>query len=347
MGQALALAKPDDVLEPSKIEQIFLKAGNMRGISPGSAIVEEGQPVSSVFYVLRGEVEIWTRFGTKEEMRLGKVSPNEVIGELSFLLLELPTVTARVSRAHKGDVSVIEMERTRAHDLMNHDPLFAAKVFRMLAALIAQRIANTSQAKKAAAALIAQHSSLGRPGAPRAGGGAAEPESVNPYNVRTSTKAAAGGGGGDGDGDGELGAAKPPAPADYGVDDPGAAFVAQCKCTAAVNERAGSRHSLVGGAAQEGVPSGVVTTTGRRRQEGRRRQGQGQEGGQEEGAGVPGLGPHLRARALAGVHREPRRPSLNRLRPSARDLSGTTFLRIVRLVDRYHVELELDTVLHL
>jgi CRP-like cAMP-binding protein len=92
-----------------------------------------------------GELSLVKR-GEKEGgvVEIGKRGRMEVVGEMSFLMGSRPSVSVGVAQGYPRDVSVIEITHSRAVHLLNTDPKFAAKVLQMLAALLANRLMNTS-----------------------------------------------------------------------------------------------------------------------------------------------------------------------------------------------------------
>ena len=88
---------------------------------------------------------------------LGKRTRGDVLGDMSFLLDTVPTATVAVADDYVSDVTVIEVQHSRAINMLKTDPKFAAKVFQMLAAVIAQRLAILSESKRTAALHAARH----------------------------------------------------------------------------------------------------------------------------------------------------------------------------------------------
>lgn len=89
--------RADDVLKQS----IGLKVPNL------SLVFREGDPGTSVFFVLRGEIRLTVKSGS-DIVDLGVAVPGEVIGENEALLGKGPR---RVSAAGRGDAEIAEITR--------------------------------------------------------------------------------------------------------------------------------------------------------------------------------------------------------------------------------------------
>lgn len=108
------------------------RAGERRWVEPGTAVIREGEPVSSVILVLDGEMSVAVR-GLGEIARMGA---GEVGGEMSFVDSSPPsaTVTAR-RRTLALFIDKAELSRKLESDLA-----FASRFWRALAVFLADRL---------------------------------------------------------------------------------------------------------------------------------------------------------------------------------------------------------------
>jgi len=147
-----ASAKDDE-----KAKAVFLKAGKMRGINPGVTLIEQGSTASHMYMIMNGEVVLKRTTADGEEQQVGRRGAGQVIGELSFLLGTPATVNVIVPATASQAVTVVEVELKRALDMLQKQPLLAVAIFRLLATMLAERVADTSVHRKEAALHVSQH----------------------------------------------------------------------------------------------------------------------------------------------------------------------------------------------
>lgn len=156
MGQTQGRDAQSNAINAAEVEQIFLKAGKMRAIHPGEVLIEQGASMSNLYLIMSGELVLTQMLSNgKDAKEVGRRNKGDVIGELSFLLDSQPTVSVSAPEASR-DVTVVEVTHMHAIATLQKDPRFAAKVFQMVATLLAARLDKTSSSKKNSAA--SQHS---------------------------------------------------------------------------------------------------------------------------------------------------------------------------------------------
>lgn len=129
------------------VNSVLLKAGALVALKPGEALITQGEPEPSLFFVLHGEVAITRTNPQGKTKEIGRRGRHEVVGEMSFLLNTPPTASVGVPPDFPRDVTVVEVKRARVTALLQRDPKFASKVFKLLTMSLAHRIALASSAK--------------------------------------------------------------------------------------------------------------------------------------------------------------------------------------------------------
>ena len=98
-------------------------------VSNGQTIFRKGEPSDSLFLVLEGAISV-VRDGTT----IGVISANHSFGEMG-LLLEHPRSADAVSAT---DGRVLELSRKDIDRMMEKDPIWAARLFKVLAESLAE-----------------------------------------------------------------------------------------------------------------------------------------------------------------------------------------------------------------
>ncbi len=124
------------VLDDSDIEWIASN-GRKRLVSKGTQLITEGSPVESLFILLEGKLLVQTRASRSP---IAVLSSGEIIGEISFVDLRLPT--ASVTAAENSEVLGIPQSSLRRK--LESDTGFAARFYRAIALYLADRLRVTS-----------------------------------------------------------------------------------------------------------------------------------------------------------------------------------------------------------
>jgi CRP-like cAMP-binding protein len=112
----------------------LVRSGKRVNVPDGHAIIREGQPIDSLFFVTGGTFRVTT--GSKE---LARVGTGEVLGEISFVDARPPTAT--VTAVENG--RVLSIPRTLLAEKLDADPNFASRFYRAIATFLAHRLRIT------------------------------------------------------------------------------------------------------------------------------------------------------------------------------------------------------------
>jgi CRP-like cAMP-binding protein len=111
------------------------KAGRKVGIPTGQALIREGEPIDSVYFVTHGTFTVSTAVGGE----VARVGAGEVLGEISYVDRRPPTAT--VTAAEQSGVIAIPCTLLSAK--LAQDAGFAARFYRALAVFLADRLRST------------------------------------------------------------------------------------------------------------------------------------------------------------------------------------------------------------
>lgn len=114
----------------------FVQAGRTIEVPDGRAIIKEGEPIDSLYFVTAGTFLVTTGPAKTEVARLGT---GEVIGEVSFIDDRPPTAT--VTALHDG--RVLAVPRPLLAEKLSTDPRFASRFYRAIATFLASRLRGT------------------------------------------------------------------------------------------------------------------------------------------------------------------------------------------------------------
>lgn len=115
--------------------QWLAQAGIKRRVPAGHRLIEEGQPIASLYVVLEGHVAVTVR----NVGAIAKLSAGEVVGEMSFVDSAPPSASVE---ALDGCV-VLELARADLNAKLGADPLFAGRFYKAMALFLADRLRNT------------------------------------------------------------------------------------------------------------------------------------------------------------------------------------------------------------
>lgn len=110
--------------------------GRKREIPAGTILIREGQPVDMLFILLQGQLQVRGTYLQGTIIRLG---PGELVGEISLLDSRPPIATVSA-----GEPSIVlGIPRADILEHLREDEGFAARFYKALAVLLAQRLRNT------------------------------------------------------------------------------------------------------------------------------------------------------------------------------------------------------------
>ena len=131
--------RPDDI-------HWMLASSELRTISANGVLVREDDPSETIFFIADGLFEVYVYGGSSSRLKVGQLGPGEIIGEISWL--DRKPISASVRAVEVSSVialSIASLERKLAAD-----PGFAARLFRAIATLTAERLrTTTSQVRRA------------------------------------------------------------------------------------------------------------------------------------------------------------------------------------------------------
>jgi sulfate permease, SulP family len=104
---------------------------------PGEALIVQGQPVSGLLVVTRGQVSAVLEHGNGADVRLRTLRAGAVVGEISVVLGTPATATVRAD----SNVEVALLSRAGLAALERDQPAVAAQLHRRLAELVSERLA--------------------------------------------------------------------------------------------------------------------------------------------------------------------------------------------------------------
>lgn len=114
----------------------LVRNGVRRHVTSGAMLIEEGVPISSLYILLEGELQVSTRHSRQP---IATLFSGEIIGEISFVDPKPPTATVRaMTNAH-----VLSIDRGALMSKLGEDPPFAARFYYALASFMAVRLSNT------------------------------------------------------------------------------------------------------------------------------------------------------------------------------------------------------------
>lgn len=108
--------------------------GTQQRVPPGAAIITEGQQAAALYVVLDGTLVAVV--GAPREQEVGRLSRGTIAGEMSFVDGFPPSATVRA----REESLVLAIPRERLEERLREDSAFAARFYKALAMLLAQRL---------------------------------------------------------------------------------------------------------------------------------------------------------------------------------------------------------------
>jgi CRP/FNR family cyclic AMP-dependent transcriptional regulator len=122
------------ILDDSDIEWLG-KSGDSRLLEGGATIIVQGKPVDSLFIVLSGELQVYSK-----GLEIARLQSGEIVGEISFVDSRPPL--ASVKALVNSNVLAINAELLRAK--LAKDSSFASRFYRAVAIFLADRLRMTT-----------------------------------------------------------------------------------------------------------------------------------------------------------------------------------------------------------
>lgn len=114
----------------------LVKAGRQIDVPDGEAIIREGEPIESLFFVTGGSFRVTTG---PRETEVARLRTGEVVGEVSYVDRRPPTAT--VSAVEDG--RVLAIPRDVLTGKLESDSRFASRFYKALATFLADRLRST------------------------------------------------------------------------------------------------------------------------------------------------------------------------------------------------------------
>lgn len=114
--------------------QWLSEVGVKEAIKAGQMLIEEGKPISSLYFVLDGEFSVRQQFRRGQE--IARLCAGEILGEMSFVDAAPPSATVVAFR----DSHVLRIARAELGKKMETDLGFAARFYRAVASFLSDRL---------------------------------------------------------------------------------------------------------------------------------------------------------------------------------------------------------------
>ncbi|GAB5558892.1 MAG: hypothetical protein SynsKO_05390 [Synoicihabitans sp.] len=114
----------------------MLEVGSSKELADGTTLIAVGDKLDELYFVTAGEFSVELPDGTK----LAKLLTGEILGEMSFLEKEPPSVAVKATA--EGRVFAIEHEDI--HERFRDEPAFEGRLFRALALFLSHRLRGTT-----------------------------------------------------------------------------------------------------------------------------------------------------------------------------------------------------------
>jgi len=122
------------ILNDSDIDWLS-QNGTSRFLEPGNVIIVQGKPVDTLFIVLSGELQVYSK-----DVEVARLQSGEIVGEISFVDSRPPL--ASVKALANSNVFAIGAEALRAK--LARDSSFASRFYRAVAVFLADRLRVTT-----------------------------------------------------------------------------------------------------------------------------------------------------------------------------------------------------------
>ena len=113
--------------------------GERKSFVTGSILIQEGKPVGEVYILLDGQLSVLME--SRRNEKIATLRKGEIVGELSFLDSRPPSATVVAAT----DSIVLAISRAKLAAKLERDMGFAARFYRALGILLADRLRNTTQ----------------------------------------------------------------------------------------------------------------------------------------------------------------------------------------------------------
>ncbi len=113
----------------------LISTGQREHITKGAVIIQQGQPVEEIFFVLRGQLGV----SIEDVGEIARIGNGEIVGELSLLDSRPPNATVTALE----DSVVMAVAKRRVDGRLRTDAGFSSRFYRALGLLLADRLRDS------------------------------------------------------------------------------------------------------------------------------------------------------------------------------------------------------------
>jgi CRP/FNR family cyclic AMP-dependent transcriptional regulator len=125
------------ILDDGDVEWLA-KNGATQFMPSGKALINEGKPIENIYVVLEGKLSVAVRgIGDRE---IAALLAGEIVGEMSFVDSRPPSASVTASQ----DSYLLVIPRAVLNSKLRTDDAFAARFYRAIATLLADRLRKTT-----------------------------------------------------------------------------------------------------------------------------------------------------------------------------------------------------------
>ena len=110
----------------------LVRAGRHEPVAPGTSLIREGEPIEYLYIVTEGRLEVVIGGGA----RVAERGVGDLLGEMSLIEKQLPSATVKAL----DGVRVLAIPQAALRERLRSDLPFAARFYRALAILLADRL---------------------------------------------------------------------------------------------------------------------------------------------------------------------------------------------------------------
>jgi CRP/FNR family transcriptional regulator, cyclic AMP receptor protein len=114
------------------------KNGTAKYVSSGAVLIREGSAIEDVFVVLDGKLSVLVK--AMGDWEVATLLAGEIVGEISFVDFRPPSATVVAAQ----DSHLLVLPRPVLSSKLNTDPAFAARFYKAVATLLADRLRKTT-----------------------------------------------------------------------------------------------------------------------------------------------------------------------------------------------------------
>jgi CRP-like cAMP-binding protein len=115
----------------------LIATGRRASVDAGTVLICEGEPVTRLYILLVGRLEVTTR-----DRQLAILKPGELVGEMSFIDARPPSATVRTAE----EALLFVVSRARLVERLDREADFAARFYKAIAMSLSHRLREMDQA---------------------------------------------------------------------------------------------------------------------------------------------------------------------------------------------------------